>query len=251
MPTEAQIAANRENAKHSTGPATESGLERSSQNSTKHGFTGLTRIVIKPEEKEAYEAHVASYLKDYDPTSHRQKQLVQQLADLDWSLHQISVEQSNTLTHMNAVSSLPPDPYNPGAIIATLAPLSRILSNLNLYEVRRRRAAKAVEAELLALQKAEAEKYSSDLDQAAVIYKSYKAHGKPFDPAEFGFVCSLEDVEAFIEARQMASTVKPLANSASDPAAAASYQRMKTQMDADLREISRQIEVLEGGGKRP
>ena len=40
MTTAAQVDANRRNAKHSTGPRSEEGKARSSQNATKHGFTG-------------------------------------------------------------------------------------------------------------------------------------------------------------------------------------------------------------------
>src|SRR5271154_5649844 len=100
MATEEQMKSNQANAQHSAGATTESGAARSSQNATKHGFTGRT-LVLHPEEAESYEAHVASYLDDYQPSTHRQNQLVRQLADLDYSLHQISIEESNTVTHMN------------------------------------------------------------------------------------------------------------------------------------------------------
>lgn len=42
MATEKQIAANRANAKKSTGPKSAAGKERSSRNSIKHGLSGLT-----------------------------------------------------------------------------------------------------------------------------------------------------------------------------------------------------------------
>ncbi len=114
MATEAQIKANRQNAQHSTGATTEAGAARSSQNSTKHGYTGRT-LILKPEEIEVYNVHVASYIADYQPFTLRQHQLVQQKADLDWSLQQISIEQFNTMTHMNVISSQPPDPSQPSS----------------------------------------------------------------------------------------------------------------------------------------
>lgn len=40
MTTAAQVEANRRNAQHSTGPRSQQGKARSSQNATKHGFTG-------------------------------------------------------------------------------------------------------------------------------------------------------------------------------------------------------------------
>jgi hypothetical protein len=54
MATEAQINANRENAKASTGPKTEEGKAKSSRNNTKFGlFT--TNICVQPEEQEDYD----------------------------------------------------------------------------------------------------------------------------------------------------------------------------------------------------
>jgi hypothetical protein len=51
--TEAQIAANRKNAEHSTGPKTDEGKEQSRANSYKHGLTGAG--IVLPE-REAIEA---------------------------------------------------------------------------------------------------------------------------------------------------------------------------------------------------
>jgi SEC-C motif len=197
MATEAQIKANQQNAQHSQGPTSEAGAARSSQNSRKHGFTGRT-LVLHPEEAESYETHVASYLEDYRPATHHQNQLVRQLADLDYSLHQISIEQSNTVTHMNVISSLPPDPANPNAVSTLLAPYTRLLNTLNLYETRRRRASKSVGQELEALQKFHSEKRAKDLSKAAKLYKAYKAKGITLVPEEFGFVCSLAEIEAAV-----------------------------------------------------
>jgi hypothetical protein len=195
MATEAQIKANQANAQHSSGPTSEAGAARSSQNALRHGFTGRT-LVLHPEEVESYEDHVASYLEDYHPTTHRQNQLVRQLADLDYSLHQISIEESNTVTHMNGISSLPPDPANPNAIATLLAPYTRLLNTLNLYETRRRRASKSIAQELEALQKFDREKGAKDLADATKLYKAYKEKGLALDPVEYGFVCSLAEIEA-------------------------------------------------------
>jgi hypothetical protein len=178
MATEAQIKANQENAQHSTGATTEAGSARSSQNATRHGYTGRS-LVLRPEEIEDYNAHVAAYIADYEPTTVRQRQLVQQKADLDWSLHQISIEQFNTMTHMNLISSQPPNPENPLAITTQLAPFARILNTFNLYEVRRRRASKAVAEELDAIQK-----------PVAAAAKPHKTLGKTLAPTEIGFDCS-------------------------------------------------------------
>ena len=215
-------------------------INRSSKNATKHGFTGR-ELVLKPEEQEPYESHVASYLADYQPVTHRQTQLVRQLIDLDWSLHQISIEQSNTMLHMNAITSLPPDPANPAAIVAALGPLSRILTNLNLYEVRRRRASKAVAEELAALQKSDSEKQAQELQQAAQLYKSYKAKGKSFDPAEFGFVCSLDDILAFLDGQEASSQTIGQQADPVPPEVMASFLKIQAEYEAEMRAIGEEV----------
>jgi hypothetical protein len=236
MATEAQIKANQQNAQHSTGAATQAGTARSAQNATKHGYTGRS-LVLKPEEIEDYNAHVAAYIAEYEPFTQRQSQLVQQKADLDWSLHQISIEQSNTMTHMNLISSRPPDPANPLAITKDLAPFSKILNTMNLYETRRRRAAKAVTEELEALIKSDVERRMKEINEAAKLYKAYKAKGQNFDPAEFGFVCSLKEILDSIkgtEARQMISD-KPA--TPEDEAINQHFIKLKAQHEAEMAKI--------------
>src|SRR6202163_4084832 len=121
MSTNAQIKANQQNAKLSTGPITPAGLERSSKNSTKHGFTGQT-LIVSPQEKESYDAHVAAYMAAHNPVDHHHKQLVQQFADANWSLHQIFVQQTNTMVLMNAImaqmAEAGSDPLETAAAIA-------------------------------------------------------------------------------------------------------------------------------------
>src|ERR1700759_5286597 len=53
MPTPAQIAANRRNAKKSTGPKTPEGMAASSQNADRHGLTAR-QIVCREEREEDF-----------------------------------------------------------------------------------------------------------------------------------------------------------------------------------------------------
>lgn len=156
MSTNAQINANRENAKLSTGPASTAGLERSSRNATKHGLTCQT-LLITPLEKEAYETHVQSYMDHHRPTRQEHRQLVQQLADCHWSIHQIFVQQTNTLARMNAIGIQMDEAGDPIATTEALVPVTRQLNTLSVYESRRRRAAKEIQAELDTLEQKLAE----------------------------------------------------------------------------------------------
>ena len=156
MSSNAQIKANQQNALSSTGPTTEAGKQISSQNAAKHGFTGLS-LIVTAAEKEAYDAHVQAYMDHYQPVDHMHRQVVQQYADLHWSLHQIFVQQSNTMSLMNAVAIQLNAAGDPIATAAAIAPIAKTLNTLNLYETRRRRALKTVQEELDLLTQAAAE----------------------------------------------------------------------------------------------
>jgi hypothetical protein len=151
MSTNDRINANQLNAQKSTGPVTPAGLERSSRNATKHGLTGQT-LVISPEEREAYQAHVQSYMDHHKPTTQRHIQLVQQLADSHWSVHQAFVLQTNAIALINAITKQMSEAGDPIATAAAVAPATRQLNTYSIYEGRRRRAAKAILEELTAFE---------------------------------------------------------------------------------------------------
>jgi hypothetical protein len=194
----AQIQANRQNAQLSTGATTSEGKKRSSLNATRHGFTGQS-LVLSDEEKDAYETHCIAFLENYQPATHEETSLVQQYADLTWGLHQIAVQQSNVMSVINAITTKLMKEGDFDALTAATAPHYKTINTLSLYETRRRRAAEATLArfnELAAARK-------QQLTQAVQLYKATKAQDKPFTPSEFGFVCSLSEIERFI-ARQTA-----------------------------------------------
>jgi hypothetical protein len=203
MPTPAQIAANQQNAQLSTGPVTEEGKLASSQNAVKHGFSGLS-LVITESERIPYEAHVKAYFDEHNPTTHKQTLLVQQLADLDWSLTQINVQQLNIISLMNACQSQFAGNGDPVGTAQVIAKLARTLNTFNLYEQRRRRASKAVAEELQALVKAASEAEAQELAMAAAVYQLHQSKGKPFHPADFGFVCSIDEIEQYLTGQTLA-----------------------------------------------
>jgi hypothetical protein len=163
------------------------------QNATRHGFTGQT-LILSPEEKEAYETHCIAYIDQYSPSSHEETDLVQQYADLRWTLHQISVQQSNTLSIINAITTKLMKNGDFEALTAATAQLFKTLNTLAIYEQRRRRAAEATLERLNMLTAAR----RHAVTQAAPIYKLHKAQDKPFIPSDFGFVCSLAEIERYI-----------------------------------------------------
>jgi hypothetical protein len=172
------LSPNRENAQQSTGATTPAGTERSSKNATRDGLTGQT-LIVSPEERESYEAHVQHYMDHHKPTAQKHRQLVQQLTDAHWSVHQAFVLQSNAIALINAISVHMSQSGDPAAIAAALAPATRQLNTFSIYETRRRRAAKEVQAELDAFE----QELASQRQPAA-------KPNKPNPQPEIGFVCS-------------------------------------------------------------
>ena len=80
-----QIESNRRNALRSTGPKTDNGKQRSSQNAVRHGLTAET--VIEPlEDPEDYKAFEQAITADYDAETVVERELVLRLASLLWRL---------------------------------------------------------------------------------------------------------------------------------------------------------------------
>ena len=81
-----KLAANRENARQSTGPRTPEGKKRSSLNALRHGLT--SQIVVMPnEDLKAYLSFCERYVKDLSPKNEPEKQLAQDMANSTWRLN--------------------------------------------------------------------------------------------------------------------------------------------------------------------
>jgi hypothetical protein len=85
MSTEAQINANRENAKKSTGPRTARGKEVVSQNALKHGLCAK-KNVIRTESQEEFDLFRDVMLDDLAPIGGMELMLAQRIVALSWRL---------------------------------------------------------------------------------------------------------------------------------------------------------------------
>ena len=83
MATERQIAANRANAQHCTGPKSEKGKENSSKNSFKTGLDAKSEI-IRYEKREDYDALTAEYHNRFRPATPDERALVDDLIKSEW-----------------------------------------------------------------------------------------------------------------------------------------------------------------------
>ena len=89
MPTNAQINANRNNAKRSTGPRTEEGKARAAKNSLKHGL--LARDTVLPGEDPAeFDSQLSALEADIQPANSLEFELVRQIADAQWRMRRLT-----------------------------------------------------------------------------------------------------------------------------------------------------------------
>jgi hypothetical protein len=85
MASSAQVLANRDNAKLSTGPITAEGKLAASRNSTRHGLTSK-QIVLPGEDPAEYDAVRDSLIRDYAPANETERTLVEEIAAGSWRL---------------------------------------------------------------------------------------------------------------------------------------------------------------------
>jgi hypothetical protein len=91
-----QIESNRRNALRSTGPKTETGKQRSSQNAVRHGLTAET--VIEPlEDPEDYKAFEQAVTADHDAETAVERELILRLANLLWRLRRSALTETGLL----------------------------------------------------------------------------------------------------------------------------------------------------------
>jgi hypothetical protein len=198
-----QLAANRANSQLSTGPKTPGGKAKSSLNAVKTALTGRT-VLLPTDDAAAYEQHVADFFKELRPLNTRESALVQLLADNAWRLDRVfalemgiyALGRTQFADHFSAE-----DPALIPNLIETHTFLTyeKQLRNLQLQFARLCRQREKDTAELHQLQQERIKHEKQELETAAKLYTAAKHDRKPFDPAEFGLDCSLEDVECYLQ----------------------------------------------------
>jgi hypothetical protein len=110
MVSEKQLAANRENARKSTGPKSEETKKIVSQNALRHGLTGqVTRM--PDEDRTAHDNFCAAIVADLAPEGALETQLAQAIAEDNWRMNRGRAVETNLF----AVGAF----YPPGPIVDT------------------------------------------------------------------------------------------------------------------------------------
>jgi len=171
---------NRANSQHSTGPRTEAGKARSSQNATTHGLFAQS-VVLAPEDEAAYQQLCQKFFDEYKPANVTEATLVQQLADTSWRLNRILQLEDAVLTDATQTSQ------------ATVEQLGR----LGLYSSRLSRQFLNTVNQLHQLQDDRRQKERHELRQAADLLIQHDRQQIKWDPSDDGFVFSRQQVEQF------------------------------------------------------
>ena len=90
MPTEAQLTANQANAQLSTGPRTETGKSRASQNARRHGLTAA-HLVIAESELETFESMRAALAASIAPDGELEHTLFDTLLHANWNIRRCRI----------------------------------------------------------------------------------------------------------------------------------------------------------------
>src|ERR1700709_2613970 len=109
MISEKQQEANRRNAQLSTGPRTEAGKNRASQNARRDFLTGQVDIMTD-EDQIAFNAFSIRLTKAYDPQGEDELHASDLLIQIIWKLHRINSIENNTFalghtTNSNVIDS--------------------------------------------------------------------------------------------------------------------------------------------------
>ena len=72
------------NGAHGKGPTSPEGKAISSKNSLKHGFCAKTNLLIDSDDQTDFDAHLAGYLDSLRPTNYYERELVEEIAALNW-----------------------------------------------------------------------------------------------------------------------------------------------------------------------
>ena len=181
MATDQQIAANRLNARKSTGPRTEAGKNRTRLNAVKHGLTGHLVAMTEPEQQ-AHDTFVTGIIESLRPADPLEHQLAHSIAEGYWRLNRVSAIE-NSIFAVDAYNQALDNPTESGDtdVDDALAPALAFVTHperfqlLTVYESRLHRKVRLDLRELREIQAARRAEETKKAEEAAA------ARSKAFD----------------------------------------------------------------------
>jgi len=205
MSTPKRSQTNLRNAMHSTGPKTEAGKKKSSQNALKHGLTG--QIVVMPaEDQQLFDAHLQSFEARFDPQDALESHLVKSMAEASWRLSRVVALENDLLTcgishDIGPSQGTVQQRHNTMEIISALATQAKALANLGAYSARISRQFERDLAQLRQLQETRQAQEKKDVNDYLDIVEMKEAKGEKYDPTEDGFVFTEDQINQAIQSR--------------------------------------------------
>jgi hypothetical protein len=138
MATPAQLAANIANSAHSTGPRTDSGKDRVSENAITHGLTS-SRVILPNEDPAEWQAFSAAVIARYNPGTPDEHRLATTIANAEWRLFRAWRAHDHIIGMVTlSLSEHHQLPIEPAAALADqfIAPESQRRLSLNLRYIR-------------------------------------------------------------------------------------------------------------------
>jgi hypothetical protein len=89
MPSERKSETARRNGAKSHGPVTAAGLQNSSQNSLKHGFTARSMVLLACEDPSEFEQILREYRAMYRPSTAAEQDLVDEMVAARWRIRRL------------------------------------------------------------------------------------------------------------------------------------------------------------------
>ena len=179
--SEAQLAANRANAQHSTGPRTAEGKAHSSKNGWKHGLTGQTLVMTerRPRPLQKFSTQIIATLA---PAGALEEDLAQSIAMDRWRLNRIKAIEQNIFAMGESADE------------ETFLAHAKQLNLLTLYESRIGRGVERTMKELKQLQAERLSKRGTQLTNTALLYRLAEMKNLPFDREADGFGFSIPEI---------------------------------------------------------
>ncbi len=187
-----RVSANRANAMLSTGPRTIAGKQRSSQNALTHGLTSRSPV-LATEDPAAYQRHCRQFFDEYQPATPSETHLTQELADTAWRLNRIPLLEAALLDR----AANPPSEQ--AATDFDIVDAHRALATLGMHSQRLSRQFQKVLDTLREIQSERRQEQERHLQRAAALLELHKHKGISYHPAQYGFVFSKDQVEAFAQ----------------------------------------------------
>ena len=154
MTSAKQVHANRENAKHSTGPRTEEGKQRTARNAIKHGFRAKEPL-IPGEDPDHYYRHSAEIEHELQPATPLEETLVDQIVDITWRLKRFARIEAAVVNELyDSAAEQPENQDKDGEqLLGRALADSHALNRLSRYEAQLSRRYQSTMKELRELRK--------------------------------------------------------------------------------------------------